>query len=192
LPCFICVPKITKALQQSDTIINKNQRKFLIQKKPQPPDLRAQIKLQKSGQPIRPILNNRNAPGYKISKVLVKKLNNAINLKNHYTVKDSITLANEQIKINIYENHRMVTFDIKVLYVNIPIGQTLEIANNLIMENNIEQEKNTDKPTLDTILKQNYFAFDDNIYQPEKGISMGSPITNIIAEIFLQDLETNT
>jgi len=39
------------------------------------------------------------------------------------------------------------------------------------------------------ILKQKYFAFDDNIYQPEEGISMGSPISNIIAEIFLRDLE---
>ena len=80
--------------------------------------LRAQIKLHKPGQSIRPIVNNRNAPGYKISKALVKKLNNAINLKNHYIIKDSITLANELIQININENHRMVTFDIKDLYVN--------------------------------------------------------------------------
>ena len=40
---------ITRAVQQSDAIINKNKRKFLIQKKPQPPDLRAQIKLHKPG-----------------------------------------------------------------------------------------------------------------------------------------------
>ena len=86
------------------------------------------------------IVNNRNAPGYKISKALIKKLNNAINLKNHYIIKDSITLANELTKININENHRMVTFDIKDLYVNIPIGEALEIANNLLKENNNEQE----------------------------------------------------
>ena len=83
----------------------------------------------------------------------------------------------------------MVTFDIKDLYVSIPIGETLEIANNLIMENNNEQVTKQINQLLDTILKQNYFAFDDNIYQPENGISMGSPISNTIAEIFLQDLK---
>ena len=42
---------------------------------------------------------------------------------------------------------------------------------------------------LKVILQQNYFSFCNNIYQPEKGVSMESPISNIIAEIFLQDLE---
>ena len=39
---------------------------------------------------------------------------------------------------------------------------------------------------LDTILKQNYFKFENKYYQPEKGVAMGSPISALIAEIFLQ------
>jgi len=35
------------------------------------------------------------------------------------------------------------------------------------------------------ISSQNYFTFQNKIYQPEKGLSMGSPISNTIAEIFL-------
>ena len=42
---------------------------------------------------------------------------------------------------------------------------------------------------LEVTLQQNYFSFCNNIYQPEKGVSMGSPISNSVAEIFLQDLE---
>jgi len=56
----------TKTLQHSDLIVNKKQKKYLTQKKTQPSDLRAQIKLHKPGQPIRPVVNNRNAPAYKI------------------------------------------------------------------------------------------------------------------------------
>ena len=40
-----------------------------------------------------------------------------------------------------------------------------------------------------TVLSQIYFKFNDNIYQPPKGIAMGSPISSIIAEIFLQYYE---
>ena len=38
---------------------------------------------------------------------------------------------------------------------------------------------------LETFLQQNYFSFQNNTYQPEKGIS----ISNTFAEIFLQHLE---
>jgi hypothetical protein len=39
------------------------------------------------------------------------------------------------------------------------------------------------------VLTQYYFTFQNKIYQPDKGISVGSPISSIIAEIFLQHLE---
>jgi len=117
---------ITKTLQQSDLIINKKQKKYLTQKKPQPPDLRAQIKLHKPGQPIRPVVNNRNAPAYKISKLLVNKVNNLLNFRNHlYIVKDSTALANDLTKLKIDENHRMIPLDIKDLCINLPTLETL-------------------------------------------------------------------
>ena len=40
---------------------------------------------------------------------------------------------------------------------------------------------------LNIIVKQNYFQYEGQIFQPEKGIAMGSPIS--IAEIYLQYLE---
>jgi len=42
---------------------------------------------------------------------------------------------------------------------------------------------------LGTILGQNCFTFQDHCYQPDKGVAMGSPLSGIIAEIFLQHLE---
>jgi len=43
---------------------------------------------------------------------------------------------------------------------------------------------------LDVILQQNYLSLKNHIYQPKAVISMGSPISNIIAEIFLQHMES--
>ena len=42
---------------------------------------------------------------------------------------------------------------------------------------------------LKVILPQNYLMFQQKIYQPAQGITMGSPISSIIAEIFLQHYE---
>jgi hypothetical protein len=41
--------------------------KFLTQKKASPPTLKAQLKLHKTDIPIRPVINNRTAPAYKLA-----------------------------------------------------------------------------------------------------------------------------
>jgi hypothetical protein len=43
----------------------------------------------------------------------------------------------------------------------------------------------------EAILKQIYFSFQNNLYQPEKGISMRSPVSNAVTEIYPQHLETH-
>ena len=85
----------------------------------------------------------------------------------------------------------MITLDIKDLYINILIQETLRIAKTLLLENNNEHtNKQTNKQMitlLEVTLQQNYFSFCNKIYQTEKGASMGSLISNNVAEIFLQD-----
>jgi hypothetical protein len=44
---------------------------------------------------------------------------------------------------------------------------------------------------MENVLYQNYFTFRGNIYQPHKGVVMGSPIASTIAEIFLQHYENS-
>ena len=83
----------------------------------------------------------------------------------------------------------MLTLDIKDLYTNIPIDETIQIAENRTQKHNDTQTKSQISLLLNTILKQNYFRYDDKIYQPQKGVAMGSPISGIMAETFLQNLE---
>ena len=72
--------------------------RHLIQKKPLPPSLNAQIKIHKPDNPIRPVVNNTKAPTYKIAIFLVNKLHEHLNLKYQYNVKDSTSLVNDLTK----------------------------------------------------------------------------------------------
>jgi len=83
----------------------------------------------------------------------------------------------------------MITFDIKDLYANILMQETLRIAKTVLLDNNNEHTSKQIITLLEVTLQQNYFSFCNNIYQPEKGISVGSFISNTVVEIFLQDLE---
>jgi hypothetical protein len=107
-------------------------------------------------------------------------------LNNHYTVTNSTNLVNDLTKLEIHENHRMVTLDIKDLYVNIPIYETLDIFKARQLQNNDTQITHQILSLLRAIQSQNYFTFQQKIYQPNEGISMGTPISSLIAEIFLQ------
>jgi hypothetical protein len=75
---------IKENLKQCNMIINKKQIKHLTQNKPQAPRHKAQIKLHKQGNPIRPVVNKKNAPAYKLAKYLAKILQEYIQLKYQY------------------------------------------------------------------------------------------------------------
>jgi hypothetical protein len=83
----------------------------------------------------------------------------------------------------------LVTFDIKNLYVNTPVTETLNIIKTKLLQNNDTQIAHQVLILLKEVLSQNYFTFTHRIYQPKQGIAMGSPISGIIAETFLQHFE---
>jgi len=159
---------LQKLLQQCNLIIDKKKIKFLTQKNPQPPTLNAQIKLHKHGHPIRPVINNTKTPSYKIAKHLTDVLSRHLHLSNQYNVKNSITLAENLTKIEINENHKLITYDIKDLYANIPIHETLKITKLMLNKENNAQITKQIITLLDAILKQNYFEFQNNLYQLKK------------------------
>jgi hypothetical protein len=82
-----------------------------------------------------------------------------------------------------------MTFDIQDLFVNIPTQETLQITKSLLLKNNNPNVTQQIIELLRLILSQNYFTFQNKIYQPQNGISMGSPTSSTIAEIFLQHME---
>jgi len=73
--------------------------------------------------------------------------------------------------------------------VNIPIKETIDITMAQLLKNIDKQTTNQIITLLEVILGQDYFTFQDQIYQPEKGVAMGSPISGTMAEVFLQHLE---
>jgi uncharacterized protein YeeX (DUF496 family) len=120
--------QLLKVLQHTDNIINKYKAKHLIQDKPKPPKLNAQLKLHKTDIPIRPVVNNINAPTYKVAKFLTQILNEYHMLSIQYNITNLTNLANDILKLKINDNHKFISYDIEDLFVNISIYETLNIT----------------------------------------------------------------
>jgi hypothetical protein len=92
--------------------------------------------------------------------------------------------------MQVNQHTKIINLDIKDLYVNLPIQGILQTTKFWLNKHNntnaiIEQSLHL----LKIILKQNYFQYNSQLFQPEKGIAVGTPISSTIAEICLQFLE---
>ena len=90
---------ITKTLHQCNLIVRKKQIKHLTQKNPFPPTLKAQLKLHKPGVTIRPVVNNRTAPAYRVAKKLNEIIKQRLNM-DIYMIDNSTKLAHNLTKLN--------------------------------------------------------------------------------------------
>jgi len=58
---------------------------------------------------------------------------------NHYNIKNSTNLATDVTKLELNQNQELLTHDVKDLYVNIPIEDTLTITNSMLLKSNDAQ-----------------------------------------------------
>ena len=82
-----------------------------------------------------------------------------------------------------------ITLDIENMYTNIPIRETLNIKSQMesLLINNVIIQQTIG--LLNTTLNQNYFSFNSEFYLKLDVLLMGSPLSSLLADIFLQHLE---
>jgi hypothetical protein len=86
--------EIKLTLKQSKNVIKEETWKYTSMN-PTVPNMHAKVKLHKASIPIRPIINWRNAPGYKLAKCLIKLLHNCLDLPYTYNVRNSAHLMTD-------------------------------------------------------------------------------------------------
>ena len=116
-----------------------------------------------------------------------------IAFNKNYNLKNSLELVELTKTITIEPRHTLASFDIVNLYTNVPISETLEIAKNLLLSKSTLNHETVDEliNLTKVILEQNYFTFDNKYYLQRDGLAMGSPLSGILVEIYLNHIETN-
>ncbi|GFG32297.1 hypothetical protein Cfor_02694 [Coptotermes formosanus] len=187
-PTTTYVKQIQRALKERPDITDKHKIKHLTRIHRVRPTLTARLKIHKPNIPIRPAVNNINAPSYKVARFMAKNLNVYLNPRNTYNTINSHALAQDISKLTINEHCKLVT-TLKTCYVNIPLHETLHIAYFFLRINNKTPIRSQILGLMQATLEQNYYRFDQEFYQPHKGTATSSPLSGLVAEIFLQYFE---
>jgi hypothetical protein len=115
---------IKNRLNNCNNIINKNNKWKYSNMNPKAPQIYGTVKLHTEHKPVRPVVNWRNSPGYKLAKYIATQLSEKLRLPYICNVKDSIKLIHNLENIQIDENTKLRSFDITNMYTNIPVSET--------------------------------------------------------------------
>ena len=88
----------------------------------------------------------------------------------------------------------MVSFDIKSLFTSVPVQEALEVIQGKLMADESLGERmalSADQVTqlLDLCLRTTYFLYKGEYYQQKDGAVMGSPVSPVVANIYIEMFE---
>ena len=112
-----------------------------------------------------------------------------------YTVNDVYSFSKEIQERCDLNRALMVSLDIESLFTNVPVSETIDIILGKLFPQDSFTYHGFSRDDFSTLLKlaveDSYFSFDNNLYRQIDGMSMGSPLGPLFANIFLAHYESD-
>ena len=130
--------------------------------------------------PLRPIVSSTDTYNYKLAQYLGSLL--SPHIPSNYTTEDSFTSIKEIKQLNTYGK-----FLITSLFTNIALEETINIPIDTIFENypNVKFTRKELQKLFKIETSETHFIFNNEIYDQIDGVSMGSPLASILANLFV-------
>ena len=143
-------------------------------------------KIHKPNCPTRPILSAIGTFNYMLAKFLVPLLDPLVT--NEFTLANSSAFVKEILKHKMESGYHLASFDVKSLFTNIPLVETVNICVEQLFKDTSEIN-NLNKKQFENLLnlatKESFFLFNGKYYQQIDGVAMGSPLGPTLANAFL-------
>ncbi|XP_059066412.1 uncharacterized protein LOC131857721 [Cryptomeria japonica] len=177
-PC----PKILKAVRSaiSNSSLDDSTKLHLLPSKEVTPRIYGVPKIHKANIPLRPIVDTIGSPTYKLAAFLAKLISLLVGNSNSF-IKDSNQFVQFIKDTNLDPQDTLVSFDVVSLFTKVPILDSIEI---------VKLKVNEEIASLvELCLRSTFFAFQGIIYEQVDGVAMGSPLSPVIANIFMEHFE---
>ena len=157
------------------------------------PKIYGNPKVHKEGLPLRPIVSSMGSLTYVAARVLADVLTPLMGKTQHH-IKNSVEFVKKLKDISITSNSTLVSFDVTALFTSIPTKEATEvIRERLVQDSNLKDRTkmniNQIIELLSFCLDTTYFIFNGVYYKQAHGAAMGSPVSPIVANIYMEAFE---
>ena len=131
---------------------------------------------------------------YNTAKELAKILKPLVGMSTHHVhnTKDFV----EQLKdVRLKQGEYIISYDVTALFTSVPIQPVVNIIQQKLAKYKDIQQRTTMSIThiislLEFCLRSTCFVFQGQYYEQVEGAAMGSPLSPIVANIFMEKFET--
>ena len=185
--------KILKRLEHENKI-EKDDRRFLSPNSEAVPRIYGSPKIHKEGTPLRPIVDFTGSIGYNVAKSLAEIYSPLVGQTEHHVL-NSKTLAEDLKDVKLDDDEILNSHDVVALFTSTPIDLTLQIIRDRLVEDrdlnkrtllDIDDLLELTKYCLSTVA---YFSYAGGYYRQRFGMAMGSPLSPIACNLFMEWLE---
>ncbi|XP_074037086.1 uncharacterized protein [Leptinotarsa decemlineata] len=97
--------------------------------------------------------------------------------------------------IEVTQENKLISFDVESLYTNVPVEEVLQIIQRKLSEDgNLKERTNLPIEVIMELLgccvRNCYFQLKDEFFTQDEGLPMGSPLSPVIANIYMEWFET--
>ena len=92
------------------------------------------------------------------------------------------------------QGKKLVSFDVKVLFTNVPVEGAMEAVRRAINNMNDDELPVTKEDYVQLVslcVRFRAFTFDGEEYRQHRGLAMGSPLSAVMASLYMEVLETD-
>ena len=150
-------------------------------------------KIHKPGIPLRPIISSIGTVTYNTAKELARILKPLVGLSEHH-IQNTSDFVQQIKEVKLKKDESLVSYDVTALFTSVPIPPVLKIIEEKLKEDK-ELSRRTNMNTrhitmlLEFCLKSTYFVFQGQHFEQVEGAAMGSPLSPIVANIYMEHFE---
>ena len=158
---------------------------------PKFPTMNGNLKVHKDPVTLRPVISHVNAPMSRGSKWAAQQLSACVGLISKAHVKDTRDFY-EKVR-HCKAKGRLLSLDVTSLFTNIPVNEVIEVVRDHSTGTNptfILPDPEIFCDILKVCISFNQFCFDSKYYRQITGLPMGSSLSPVLANIFMEHFET--
>jgi hypothetical protein len=162
----------------------------------QPPRFYGLPKVHKTNMPMRPIVSSIGTISYECARYLSTVLSPLVGQSVHH-VKNSKEFSEEIRSYSLDEDEELRSFDVSALFTSVPVEKALEVVKERLTSDISLPNRTTLNPDeitrlLGLCLRCTYFTFQGEFYLQIHGAAMGSPVSPIICNLYMEEFERKT